>query len=363
MSASATDTKVSSIAFGFFLGFGYLTAWDAFKISSKNRNPLRSLFVWMVWAELIANLAIAILAWLFLEGVLPPTFPTFFFILACWVLEIQFILQIIVNRVAIISMDHRLIHWIRWGTIIFISLINISVFCIWLPANLGAGEPFLKVNAVWDKITKVLIGLNDAALNWYFISQVKKRLVANGLQKYNALARFNTQIILISIGMDLLIIGTMFLDNGVVFMQFHPVAYTVKLKIELSMTNLITRISKESINDRMGTTSTSHGHSRFTFNPARTTATGKDVALEMFPEPNHTSTVSAQKHTSTDPAPESMNHIYTKREVTVQVSDPHEITPDGSQMEQASSRGSKEHVEYNRHRQDDEVPLSWQERR
>lgn len=240
---------------------------------------------------------------------------------------------------------------------------------------------FLKVNAVWDKITKVLIGLNDAALNWYFISQVKKRLVANGLQKYNALARFNTQIILISIGMDvrtsalilktwlanlflqLLIIGTMFLDNGVVFMQFHPVAYTVKLKIELSMTNLITRISKESINDRMGTTSTSHGHSRFTFNPARTTATGKDVALEMFPEPNHTSTVSAQKHTSTDPAPESMNHIYTKREVTVQVSDPHEITPDGSQMEQASSRGSKEHVEYNRHRQDDEVPLSWQERR
>lgn len=158
MSASATDTKVSSIAFGFFLGFGYLTAWDAFKISSKNRNPLRSLFVWMVWAELIANLAIAILAWLFLEGVLPPTFPTFFFIckpffsghvsalvltraVACWVLEIQFILQIIVNRVAIISMDHRLIHWIRWGTIIFISLINISVFCIWLPANLGAGEP------------------------------------------------------------------------------------------------------------------------------------------------------------------------------------------------------------------------------
>ncbi|EKG10589.1 hypothetical protein MPH_12447 [Macrophomina phaseolina MS6] len=80
MSASATDTKVSSIAFGFALGFGYLTAWDAYKITSRNRNPLRSLFVWMVWAELAANLAIAILAWLFLEGVLPATLPTFFFI-------------------------------------------------------------------------------------------------------------------------------------------------------------------------------------------------------------------------------------------------------------------------------------------
>lgn len=72
--------KVSSIAFGFALGFGYLTAWDAWKITTKNRNPLRSVFVWMVWCELAANLAIAIVAWLFLEGVLPPTLPTFFVI-------------------------------------------------------------------------------------------------------------------------------------------------------------------------------------------------------------------------------------------------------------------------------------------
>lgn len=360
MSASATDTKVSSIAFGFFLGFGYLTAWDAYKITAKNRNPLRSLFVWMVWGELLANLSIAILAWLFLEEVLPPTLPTFFFILVAWVFEIQFILQIIVNRVAIVSMDNRLLTWIRWGTVVFISLVNISVFCIFLPANLGVGEKFVEVNAVWDKITKVLIGLNDAALNWYFIVQVKKRLIANGLQKYNALARFNTHIILISIGMDLLIIGTMFLKNGVVFIQFHPVAYTVKLKIELSMTNLITRISKESINERnLGTTSTSHGHSRFTFNPTRTNVTAKDVQLETFSEQNHTSTVSAQKYSEEENG-QGLNQIFTKREVTVQISDPQESPESVSQSEQASSRGSKEHSNYHHgHRQDDEVPLSW----
>ncbi|OJD38124.1 uncharacterized protein BKCO1_500063 [Diplodia corticola] len=361
MDTSMTDTKVSSIAFGFFLGFGYLTAWDAYKITARNRNPWRSLFVWMVWGELAANTAIAILAWLFLEGVLPPTLPTFFFILLSWVFEIQFILQIIVNRVAIISMDSRVLSYIRWGTITFISLINISVFCIWLPAHLGAPEKFTEVNNVWDKITKVLIGLNDAALNWYFIDQVKKRLIANGLQKYNALARFNTHIILISVGMDVLIIGTMFLKNGAVFIQFHPVAYTVKLKIELSMTNLITRISKESISERnLGTTSTSHGHSRFAFNP-RTTATGKDVALDVFQEQNHTSTVSAQKYDEEEHA-EGLNQIYTKREVTVQVSDPQDINPESISQpsEHASSRSSKEHNTFHHgSRQDDEVPLSW----
>ncbi|KAL1626490.1 hypothetical protein SLS56_006801 [Neofusicoccum ribis] len=356
---SATDTKISSIAFGFALGFGYLTAWDAWKITTKNRNPLRSVFVWMVWGELAVNLAIAILAWLFLEGVIPPTLPTFFFILLMWVFEIQFILQIIVNRVAIISTDGRLVSYIRWGTIIFISLINISVFCIWIPAHMGVSDTFVRVNDVWDKITKVLIGVNDAALNWYFILQVKKRLVANGLQKYNALASFNTKIIMISVGMDVLIIGTMFLKNGAVFMQFHPVAYTVKLKIELSMTNLITRIAKESINERTGTTSTSHAQSRFTFNP-RSTGTHKDVPMDVFPEPNHTSTISAQKHTSIEPTPVNMNHIYTKREVTVQVSDPHEEV---STSEHASSRGSKEHGDFNYSgNPDDEVPLSWQRR-
>lgn len=58
-----------------------------------------------------------------------------------WVFEIQFILQIIINRVAIISTNPRTIAYIRWGTIVFISLINISVFCIWIPAQMQIAEP------------------------------------------------------------------------------------------------------------------------------------------------------------------------------------------------------------------------------
>lgn len=149
----------------------------------------------------------------------------------------------------------------------------------------------------------------------------------------------------------------MFLKNGAVFMQFHPVAYTVKLKIELSMTNLITRISKESINERMGTTSTSHGQSRFTFGTHGTL--NKDVPMDVFSEPNHTATISTQKHISGEPQPVNMNHIYTKREVTVQVSDPNDVH-DVSQSERASSsRGSKEHTEYNTfgNPPDDEIPM------
>jgi len=76
---TSTDSKLSCIAFGFTLGFGYLTAWDAWKLTTRHRRPLRSMFIFMVWGEIIVNLAIAIVAWLFLEGVIKPTFPTFFF--------------------------------------------------------------------------------------------------------------------------------------------------------------------------------------------------------------------------------------------------------------------------------------------
>ncbi|KAF2141496.1 uncharacterized protein K452DRAFT_40231 [Aplosporella prunicola CBS 121167] len=385
---SSTDIKIASIAFGFTLGFGYLTAWDAWKMTMRNRNPLRSLFVWMVWGELAVNLAIAIMAWLFLEGVIKPIFATFFFILALWVFEVQFILQIIVNRVAIISMHRRMVNYIRWGTVIFIMLVNISVFCIWIPAQMQVNDTYIEVNEVWDKITKVLIGLNDACLNFYFIQQVRKRLIANGLQKYTALANFNTRIILISVGMDCLIIGTMFLSNPVVFMQFHPIAYTVKLKIELSMTNLITRISQESVRDRIGDTSTSHRRGFTTSGPANDTINGKGVPLSVFAESqSKDATVSTQVTTQHfDSPPDSAadagcaggaNQIFTKREWTVQVSDANDAASSGPHSdpagvfppsERSSSRSSKEdrhpdgfqfHHQAHHH-QDDEEPLAWQ---
>ncbi|EON66376.1 hypothetical protein W97_05473 [Coniosporium apollinis CBS 100218] len=263
---ASTDSKISCIAFGFTIGFGYLTAWDAWKITAKHRSPLRSLFVWMVWCEIVVNLAIAIFAFLFLEGHIKPSVTTFFFMLFLWVFQIQFILQIIVNRVAIISMERRKMSLIRWGTVAAITLIQISVFCIFIPANMQVSQTYVKVNNIWDKITKFLILFIDCGLNYYFVTQVKSRLVRNGLQKYNALVQFNMRIIVISIGMDFLLIGTMFLKNGAVFMQFHPVVYIVKLKIELSMTNLITKIAQESVQERMATSST---NKRMTFGDER----------------------------------------------------------------------------------------------
>jgi hypothetical protein len=69
--SSLTDIKLAGIAAGFTLGFGVLTVWKAIKQTMMVRSPRRSIYVILVWIEIFVNFAIAILAWLLMEGVLP----------------------------------------------------------------------------------------------------------------------------------------------------------------------------------------------------------------------------------------------------------------------------------------------------
>lgn len=85
----------------------------------------------------------------------------------------------------------------------------------------------------------------DAGLNWYFLRIVKQRLVKYyGLKKYAPLVAFNAKLMVLSVAMDVLLIGLMFLPNQVVFIQFHPVTYIVKLNIEMAMANLIRKLAQ-----------------------------------------------------------------------------------------------------------------------
>ncbi|KAF5854709.1 hypothetical protein ETB97_000891, partial [Aspergillus alliaceus] len=136
---------------------------------------------------------------------------------------------------------------VRWSVATFLTLINIAVFCIWVPAHLDPppSEKYVTANKYWDRTSKVLILLVDAALNIWFVSVVQQRLVKHhGLSKYTPLVRFNIYLIFMSIGLDALLIGLMSLRNQLVYIQFHPVVYMAKLNIELSMAELLKRAAR-----------------------------------------------------------------------------------------------------------------------
>lgn len=66
------DETVGSIAVGFSIGFGFLTVWEAIKQTRRSKNPRRSPYVAMLWGEILANLVILVLGFLFFKGVLLP---------------------------------------------------------------------------------------------------------------------------------------------------------------------------------------------------------------------------------------------------------------------------------------------------
>ena len=85
-----------------------------------------------------------------------------------------------------------------------------------MPARLQINHTYIRINDICDRIEKVLYLLIDGTLNWYFIRVVKANLVRNGLQKYMKLVRFNQRIIIVSLLMDVMIIGAMSIPNGFV---------------------------------------------------------------------------------------------------------------------------------------------------
>jgi hypothetical protein len=133
-----------------------------------------------------------------------------------WCIQVQFLLQIIINRIRVIVPDRKRSRNIMVATAVFVTAINISVYFIWIPARLQISHKYKKINEYWDRIEKGLYLLVDALLNWYFLKTVKANLIQNGLTKYNKLVKFNQRIVLVSLLMDVMIIGAMSIPNSFV---------------------------------------------------------------------------------------------------------------------------------------------------
>lgn len=77
MASTVDDFKIAGIAAGFTLGFGFLTVWKAIKQTRSIKVPHRSTYVYLIWGEVLSNVCIGIVGWLFLEGIIPDGYGLF----------------------------------------------------------------------------------------------------------------------------------------------------------------------------------------------------------------------------------------------------------------------------------------------
>ncbi|OLL26041.1 hypothetical protein NEOLI_004255 [Neolecta irregularis DAH-3] len=239
----ASDIIIATLTFGWTCGFGHFVLWHVIK--QTQRTEKFNLYIFMCWAEYAVCAIFAVICWLHILGVIPPSFIFFFSILTCWALQVQFLLQIIVNRLCILQRNNQKRILLKAGVATLITAVNITVYCIWVPARLNISAKYIAINAVWDRCEKSIYLIVDGLLNYYFVRTTCASLLSLGLTKYDSLVRFNKRIIFISLSMDVLIIAMMSYPNDFVYMQFHPVAYLVKLNIEMAMSDLMVRIAAE----------------------------------------------------------------------------------------------------------------------
>ncbi|KAL0263675.1 hypothetical protein SLS55_002656 [Diplodia seriata] len=238
------ELAVVSLVWGFSLGWSIFAAGTALRqtLQMRRRRKHLTVYIAMVWAELVASFIIGFFGWFFMMGMIPPSFWFFFFVLVFWVIQIQVILQIIVNRVGLLVPDKRRVRKMKWCVAAYVGVINVSVFCIWLPAQLQRSATYVRLNRIWDPVTKGLFLLLDGSLNLYFLRMVRRDLIAMGLHKYTTLFWTNAAMAVVSVFMDVAIILSMLFKNPFVYVQFHPLAYLIKLSIEMALADLIAKL-------------------------------------------------------------------------------------------------------------------------
>ncbi|KAH7162242.1 hypothetical protein B0J13DRAFT_4062 [Dactylonectria estremocensis] len=242
------DMNIASIAWGVSMGVCIFTAAKGARqtINSWKRGRKMNPYVILLWMEWASSTIMSALVWCYLRGYIEPGFIFFFMVVLLWSIQIQALIQVIINRIAILMVNRQSAKKLKIIAFLIMLAINISVFCVWVPARLQINKTWISVNNIWDRIEKVIFLVVDAGLNLYFIYLVRTRLIANGLTKYGRLFRFNLSMIGLSMTMDILLIAMMSLPNDIVYLQFHPLAYLVKLHIEMNMAELITKVVKAS---------------------------------------------------------------------------------------------------------------------
>jgi hypothetical protein len=155
-----------------------------------------------------------------------------------------------------------------------------------------------------------------------------------------------------------MLIGLMFLPNPLVYTQFHPVAYMVKLNIEMTMASLIKRIAQASVSEREG-----RSMGRYTHEYADQNGTHSNTynGGQNIKSGNHTFASAKARKSSDQELELGDDHIHKKTVVKIM----HENVPssDGESLTNPSSvyngfdRRPHGKIGMPKRKSDDELPL------
>ncbi|KAK1753341.1 hypothetical protein QBC47DRAFT_416026 [Echria macrotheca] len=251
---SQEEIVLADIVLGFFLACASFTFAKAMSQTATRWHRIKKFtaYLIMVWIDWVATVLHSIIGWCVGHGTcsMQPSFWLFFSVVIVWTTEMHCLAQILVNRISLLLFDPIRTRRLKLGVFVIIFVLTSSVAIIWTPAEMEISERWQDINDVWDRGEKIVFLFFDVALNSYFVYLVRSSLIANGLIKYHPLFRFNITIITLSILLDIAVIGTTWLPDYWIYIQFRPLTHMVKLYIEMCNAELIGRVAQASVDIR-----------------------------------------------------------------------------------------------------------------
>ncbi|CCG83155.1 protein of unknown function [Taphrina deformans PYCC 5710] len=244
------DDNIASLAFGWSLAIATLAGYRIVSSWVLARKHTRIYWYFSLCAALVLiSATLAVLSWTYLISRFRPGVVEFAVFLLLWSLEVQIYFQIIINRMCILYAYSRRPLFLRFGTFIFILMINALMIAFWLPGKLGMVTSHGSNLVFWmPRIEKILYLVMDIVLNCAFIYQIQIKLMRIGLHKYRRLIRYNMQIIALSLLCDALLLGMQWYPaNDGLFIIIHPVSFLNKLILEMSVCDRMAAVSREAI--------------------------------------------------------------------------------------------------------------------
>ncbi|OAA74753.1 hypothetical protein LEL_08334 [Akanthomyces lecanii RCEF 1005] len=167
-----------------------------------------------------------------------------------WILQTQLLTQIIANRVAFLMLNKSKARRMKIGLVVMVFAVNISAAWFWNRGQWPNASPrAVQLMKTIERAEKAFFLMLDMGLSLIFLYMVRFRLISLGLVKYWRLFYFNIAAICLSTTMDALFVGMLSLPSPYLYVQFAPVAYIVKLHVELTMAALIAQVVQSSVND------------------------------------------------------------------------------------------------------------------
>ena len=122
-------------------------------------------------------------------------------------MQLHCVLQIMVNRLSFLIVDRRRSRGLKLAVVGVVAFITLAGGSTWIMAAVGLSPGVAAFSHVFDRANKGLFAAVDLALNAAFLYLVWRQLIAAGLAKYWSVFRYNGCCILLSISLDVILIG------------------------------------------------------------------------------------------------------------------------------------------------------------